>query len=106
MTESIILDKIKLLCAKNNFSLYKLSNESGVPLSTITSLFSNGSFPSIPTLLKICTAFHITLSDFFLLEETPEYILEEHRILINKYETLNITQKQYLDAYINGLSFH
>ncbi|MBQ3546280.1 MAG: helix-turn-helix transcriptional regulator [Lachnospiraceae bacterium] len=106
MTESIILDKIKVLCAENNFSLYKLSKESGVPLSTITSLFSNGSFPSIPTLLKICTAFHITLSDFFLLEETPEYILEEHRILINKYETLNITQKQYLDAYISGLLFH
>ena len=106
MTESIILDKIKLLCAKNNFSLYKLSKESGVPLSTITSLFSNNSFPSIPTLLKICTAFHITLSDFFLTEETPEYILEEHKILINKYDTLNVTQKHYLDAYLNGLTCH
>lgn len=106
MTENIVLNKIKLLCNENNFSLYRLSKESDIPLSTLTSLFSKNSFPSIPTLLKICSAFHITLSDFFLLEESPEYILEEHKILINKYETLNVTQKHFLDAYLNGLTCH
>lgn len=106
MTENIVLDKIRLLCTENNFSLYKLSKEAGIPFSTLTSLFYNNSFPSIPTLLKICAAFHITLSDFFLSEEAPEYILEEHKILINKYESLNVTQKHYLDAYLNGLTCH
>ena len=106
LKENFVLNKIKTLCVENKYSLYKLSKESGVPLSTLSSLFSNNNFPSIPTLQKICNAFHITISDFFLIEESPEYIREEHKILIRKYESLNITQKNYLDAYINGLSCH
>lgn len=106
LQENLVLNKIKTLCTENNYSLYKLSKESGVPLSTLTSMFSNNNFPTIPTLIKICSAFHITISDFFLIENTPEHIREEHKLLIKKYEELSVIQKHYLDAYLNGLSCH
>lgn len=106
MEENIVLNKIRTLCQKNEYSFYKLSKESGVPLSTICSLYEKNQFPSIPTLQKICIALHTTVSDFFQFEESPEYISEEHKILINKYNSLNITQKHFLDAYLDGLSCH
>lgn len=106
MEENIVLSQIRTLCQKNNYSFYKLSKESGVPLSTISSLYAKNQFPSIPTLQKICFALHTTISDFFQFEKSPEYISEEHKILINKYNSLNTVQKHFLDAYLEGLTQH
>lgn len=104
MNINFVLNKLKDLCNINNFSIYKLSQESGVPISTISSLYKNNSYPSIPTLIKLCSAFNITLSDFFSSYNIPEYITEDDLILLNYYHSLTPSQKKYLFSYIEGLT--
>ena len=67
-----ILKKINQLRLDKNWSLYRISVESGVPQSTITNMFNRETLPSIITLQSICNAFGITLSDFFKEEEISE----------------------------------
>lgn len=68
--------KIDRMRADRNWSVYKLSQESGLPAPTIRKWFQSDMFPSIPALTQICTAFGITLADFFaegnLIEVTPK----------------------------------
>lgn len=101
--ENHVLTKIRSLCELNNYSLYRLSAESGVSLSTISSMFTNNNYPTIPTLTKLCEALNISLSDFFMAEPEPAYISEEMRIFINNFNSMNPEQKRYLNSYINGL---
>lgn len=104
MKENIVLMRLRELCEKNNYSFYRLSKESGVALSTISSLYSQNHYPSIPTLDRLCDGLHMTLSDFFLLEPAPDSLTEEDRIMINRINNLSNEQKKYLTAYIDGLS--
>lgn len=71
--------KLKKLMADRGFSEYKLAKLSGIPQSTINSLFRKGNLPTIPTLENLCRAFGISLAEFFadgtkISELTPEQV--------------------------------
>ena len=59
------IKKIDDLMKEHNWSDYKLSVESGLSTSTIANIHRRNTIPSIPTLEAICSAFGITLSQFF-----------------------------------------
>ena len=59
------LTRLKQLMKQKKMSTYKLAQESGLPLSTITSLFRKGNCPTIPTLEGLCAGLGISLSEFF-----------------------------------------
>ena len=58
--------KINNLVKDNNVNVWYICKNTGIPCSTITT-FLNGKtkLPQIDTLLYICEAFNITLSEFF-----------------------------------------
>ena len=60
-----ILKKINKMCLDRDWSIYRLSVESGVPQSTLANMFNRETLPSITTLESICVAFGITMSEFF-----------------------------------------
>lgn len=60
-----ILGKIAQLREERHWSEYQLSVRSGLPQSTISSWYRKDILPSIASLEKICSAFGITLSQFF-----------------------------------------
>lgn len=104
MEENIVLMRLRELCEKNQVSFYRLSKDSGVALSTISSLYTQNHYPSIPTLNRLCDGLNMTLSDFFLLEPKPNRLTEEDRRIVNQINNLSHEQKKYLFAYIDGLS--
>ena len=54
------------LCNSQNISITKLANNSGLPFSTIFSIFYGKSKnPRLSTLLHICEGLNINLCDFF-----------------------------------------
>ena len=59
------LKKIDDLRKQKGWSMYKLSMEAGLAVSTITNMFARKALPSITTLSAICDAFGLTLSQFF-----------------------------------------
>lgn len=104
MEENTVLMRLRELCVKENISFYRLSKDSGVALSTISSLYTQNHYPSIPTLNRLCNGLNMTLSDFFLFEPKPDHLTEEERRIINRINNLSNEQKKYLSAYIDGLS--
>lgn len=76
--ENFITDRIRQLCLERNWSIYRLSQESGVPLSTLNTLMkSHSKTPSIPTLENICKGFSISLSQFFQVSDNEPAVASE-----------------------------
>ena len=50
---------------ERNWTEYQLAEKSGLPQSTISSWYRKNQIPSVQSLEKICSAFNITLSQFF-----------------------------------------
>lgn len=61
-----VLARIIELRDARGWSEYQLAEESGMAQSTISSWYRKRMLPTIPSLEKICEAFDITLSQFFL----------------------------------------
>lgn len=65
MEQNYVLTRIREMLDQRNWSLYKLSQETGIPYSSLNSLFQKNNQPTITTLEKICAGFHISMSQFF-----------------------------------------
>ena len=68
-----ILARIYHLRQERNWSEYKLSIESGIPQTTISSWYKKNMLPSIPSLKKICDGFGITMIQFFSSDHGIDY---------------------------------
>ena len=95
-----ILEKIKNLIKDKGWTLYKLSEKSGVNLSTLANMFSRKTLPSITTLNQLCEAFNITLSEFFN-EETN--VSNDELYVVAKYRELSTTNKTIVKDLINSM---
>ena len=84
-----VLNKITYLRTQRGWSEYQLAEHSGLTQSTISSWYRKKLSPSIASLEKICSAFDITLAQFFSDDE------KDNQITINnlQLELLSSTSK-------------
>ena len=57
--------RLRQLMAERGWTAYRLSKESGLSESTLASIFKRNTVPSIATLEAVCSAFGISLAQFF-----------------------------------------
>ena len=95
--------KILLLMDERGWTPYRLAKESGLSEATVANLFKRGTCPSIITLKAICSAFHMSLAQFFaegdLVELTPE-----GKALFHAWNGLTIGQKTALNAFLLAMT--
>lgn len=90
-----ILQRITELRTQRGWSEYRLAECSGVAQSTISSWYQKSYIPSITSLEKICTAFGISLSQFFAeANSEPIPLTPEQRKLLEKWDTLSESSKE------------
>lgn len=99
-----VLEKVKKLQAERGWTTYKLSLESGITQSTLSNMFSRGTCPSIETLVLLCDAFGISLSEFFSEGEKSTYLSDSEKELICKYRSLPKNEKDAVIAMIKSLN--
>lgn len=100
-----ILDKILRLREEKGWSEYKLSVESGIPQSTISSWFCKNAQPSLNSLQAICNACGITMAQFFADDETQAaYCSQMQCRLLAGFSHLNTEQQEMLVQFLE--SFH
>lgn len=99
-----ILDKITQFRMERNWTEYQLAEKSGLTQSTISSWYRKNMLPTIPSLIKICDAFGITLSQFFL-EDGDNVILisEQQRQLLHHAAKLSPQQYEALLHFLKLL---
>ena len=72
--------------------------------STISAWYRKNTLPSIPSLQKICNAFNISMSEFFMEEDTTSVHLNETRFRLLRYaERLNGTQLSSMLKFLESL---
>lgn len=86
-----IVDKINALRIERGWSVNYLAMEAMLTQSTVNNIFMRHTEPKISTLRSICSAFGITLAEFFA-EETDEKDDE----LLRRVKTLSDKEKQAL----------
>ena len=100
-----ILGKISHLREERNWSEYQLSVRSGLTQSTISSWYRKNTLPTIPSLERICDAFGISMSQFFMEENETQVILEEKQIrLISYMERLDPAQAELITSLVESMS--
>lgn len=95
-----ILEKITQLRLERHWSEYQLAEKSGLTQSTISSWYRKNMIPSIPSLIKICDAFGITISQFFLEDKSKAVLLNT-----NQLELLDAAAKLDTEQYNALLHF-
>lgn len=91
-----ILERIIQLRKERDWTEYRLSEESGIPQSTISSWFVKNVKPSSRSLEKICKAFNITMSQFFSFENEPVTLTEKQRQVLDNWNKLNQKQQDII----------
>ena len=89
-----VLERILQLRQERSWSEYKLSEESGIAQTTISSWFRKNIYPSIPSLEKICKAYNISLAQFFNFDNEAVSLNEDQITLLNNWNRLTEEQKQ------------
>ncbi|MEE1086691.1 MAG: helix-turn-helix transcriptional regulator [Schaedlerella sp.] len=79
------MNKITQLRLERNWTEYQLAEKSGLTQSTISSWYRKNMIPSIPSLAKICDAFGITISQFFLEDNNNAVLLNDRQLRLIQY---------------------
>ena len=60
-----VIARIQELCRERGWTYYRLAKASGIPYSTLNTMLRKTNTPTVPTLMKLCEGFGITLGEFF-----------------------------------------
>ena len=85
--ENFCIRRIKELMKRNGYNTYHLSKQSGVSLSTLSSMFEKNTEPRVETIEKICAACNITVSQFF--NRSSADLTANQRQLFTSFNSLN-----------------
>lgn len=88
-----VIEKIRKLQWERNWTDYKLAQEAGVSQSSLATMFARNTPPKVDTLQRICEAFGITLSQFFLEDEHIEILSDKEKSLILAFRKLSLERQ-------------
>lgn len=103
MEEKQVIERIKSLCATRRWSAYRLAKESGITYSTLCTMLNKSNTPSIPTLMKLCAGFGITLSEFFNEDSDGPFLPPEDMDHLQRWNRLSRENKAGVQSYMDYL---
>lgn len=99
-----ILNRITEFRQERGWTEYQLAEKSGLTQSTISSWYRKNMLPTIPSLIKICRAFDISLSYFFLEEaDALVSLTDNQKEIIDCISKLTPAQQKLLLDFLNSL---
>ena len=98
-----VLERILQLRLERGWSEYRLSEESGIAQTTISSWYRKEICPTVPSLEKICNAYNITLAQFFNYSNEPVSLTSEQQELINNWNRLDSNQQKKLIDFLKTI---
>ena len=103
MEEFDVSGRIAELCEARSWSYYRLAKASGIPYSTLSTMLHKSNVPSLPSLMKICQGFGITLAQFFSAEDEGARLTADQRRCLRSWNGLDERGKSLALAYMQGL---
>ena len=103
MQEFDVVARIQELCKSRSWTYYRLAKASGIPYSTLSTMLHKTNVPSVPSLMKICDGFGITLADFFTVESETAKLSKKERACLDQWRKLDEQSQELAMAYMEGL---
>ena len=94
--------RITQLCHEKGWSYYKLAKEAGFQQSTLKSITKEKNMPSLYTIVRICAAFNITISEFFDAEQFSSNPVSKQSF-ISLWNRLQPDDQERVLIYMHGL---
>ncbi len=101
--EDYIAMKIEELCSKSGITRYQLSLRSGISQSALSDIVKKKNVPTLITVERICTAFGITIAQFFAQEEAIPDLSEEQKKLLQLWHGLTLEEKKIVTTFIESI---
>lgn len=101
--EDYIAMKIEELCSKSGITRYQLSLRSGISQSALSDIVKKKNVPTLISVERICTAFGITLAQFFAQEEAIPDLSEEQKKLLQLWHGLTLEEKKIVTTFIESI---
>lgn len=98
-----LLSTIRRYQNERGWTDYQFADRTGMPQSTISSWFSKNVIPSVPSLMKVCDAFGITMSQLFAGTEDAVTLTEGQRALLECWARLNESQQRAVFQIIDNM---
>ena len=102
-----ILNTITAYREERKWSLYDLATHAELKSTTISTWYNEDAIPSIPSLVKICDAFQITLSEFFAKaegsESAPVVLTPQQMQIIDRWSVLRPDQQEAVLHLLNTI---
>ncbi len=102
MEEKDIIRRIYDLCEARSWTVYRLAKESGITYSTLCTMLHKCNAPSLSTLMRICTGFGITLSQFFD-DGSRVPLSSEQTALLENFNRLSSDNRRTVEKFISFL---
>ena len=103
MNEFDVMGRIKELCAARSWTYYRLAKESGIPYSSLNTMLHKTYVPTVPSLMKICDGFGITLAQFFSEEDETVKLTKKQKERLEHWDQLDQRSQELALAYMDGL---
>ena len=94
---------IQELCQSRSWTYYRLAKASGIPYSTLSTMLHKTNVPSVPSLMKICEGFGITLAQFFSDQDESAKLTGDQKDCLSQWDRLDEKSKALASAYMQGL---
>jgi len=96
-----IIERIHQLRNERGWSVNNLAMEAGLTQSTLNSILTRNTPPKIETLQSLCSAFKITLAQFFMADEQLEIVTANEKELLSAFRRLSTKKQKALLALLN-----
>lgn len=104
MSDFDVIGRINELCKTHSWSYYRLAKESGIPYSTLNTMLHKTYIPTVPSLMKICDGFGITLAEFFNVDAETAKLTKKQKACLNRWDELDDQGQELALAYMEGLA--
>ena len=94
-----VIEKIECLREEKGWTKYRLAEEAALTYSSLMSMYARNTPPKLDILEMICTAFGISLAQFFA-DGEAEYLTSDEKELLKKYRRLSDERKKALGILI------
>ena len=97
-----VIDKIEKMRQERGWTKYKLADEANLTYSSLMSMYARNTPPKLDILEMICTAFGISLAQFFADGNVAEILSPDERDLVQNYRRLPDEKKKAINILIKN----
>ena len=104
MNDFDVIGRINELCKARSWTYYRLAKESGIPYSTLNTMLHKTYIPTVPSLMKLCDGFGITIAQFFSDQDETVLLTKKQKDFLAQWDRLDAHSQELALAYMDGLA--